>query len=206
MSDCVFCRLLDWPLLYRLSQTLLAPGAEKNVTRKIRDCISRLPPAQCVLDVGCGPASWLWRVGVYPVGLDLTADYTKAFRRQGHSVITGSAAALPFRDGSFDGIWSIGLLHHLTDNVARQAVREMLRVCRPGGYLVVFDAVLPEPAWQRPLAYALRKMDRGGYVRQQVHLTSLLPTDHPWTVERFVYASTGLEMLGCYVTRESSRT
>jgi len=201
MNDCVVYRLLERPWLYRLSQSLLAPGAEKSITYKIKGCIAKLPSAQRILDVGCGPSSWLWRVGVYPVGLDLSADYTKVFGRHGEPVITGSAAALPFPDGCFDGVWSIGLLHHLTDNVARQAVIEMLRVCRPGGYLVIFDAVLPEPAWKRPIAYALRKMDRGRYVRQQIHLTSLLSVDQPWTVERFEYASTGLELLGCYVIR-----
>src|SRR5262249_46455859 len=131
-NECVLYRLLERPSLYRLSQSLLAPGAKNNITRKIKGCIAKLPSANRILDVGCGPASWLWRVGVYPVGIDLTADYTKAFRRQGYPVITGSAAALPFHDGSFDGIWSIGLLHHLPDNVVRQAIKEMLRVCRPG--------------------------------------------------------------------------
>lgn len=79
----------------------------------------------------------------------------------------------------------------------------MLRVSRPGGYLVILDAALPEPAWKRPVAYALRRLDRGRFVRRQAHLISLLPSSQFWTVERFDYTVTGLELLGCYWVRRS---
>jgi ubiquinone/menaquinone biosynthesis C-methylase UbiE len=194
-------RILDWPWVYRLSQVLLAPGAEKEIAKKISECMTTLPHADRILDVGCGPSSWLWRVGLHPTGLDLSSAYTVAFSHHRDPVINGSACELPIRDHCFDGVWSIGLLHHLSDNMARRAVTEMLRVCRPGGYVAIFDAVLPEPSWKRPLAYVLRKADRGGYVRRQGHLTSILPSEQRWAIDRFEYASTGLEMLGCCAIR-----
>jgi SAM-dependent methyltransferase len=196
--------LLDRPAIYRLSQLLVAPGAEKSITRKIDQLLSQLPSAQHVLDVGCGPSSWLWRARLHPVGLDISADYTAAFGQLGELVVNGSATALPFADECFEGIWSIGLLHHLPDVAVRETLSEMLRVCRTHGYVVVLDAVLPEPVWSRPIAYTLRRLDRGGFVRHQGDLLSLLPSRQSWRTERFSYTYTGLELVGCYFIRSSN--
>ena len=43
----------------------------------------------------------------------------------------GDAAHLPFRDGSFDGVWCIGALHHMP--AWREAISEVARVLRPNG-------------------------------------------------------------------------
>ena len=47
----------------------------------------------------------------------------------------GSALALPFPDGEFDAVYTIGCLHH-TGNLAL-AIEEVRRVLRPGGSAVV---------------------------------------------------------------------
>src|SRR5262245_39518369 len=105
-------------------QALLAPGAEKSITRKIVELSKQMPAGRLVLDVGCGPASWLWGAKLHPVGLDLSFKYTAAFSRAGDLAVTGSAADLPFPDRCFDSVWCIGLLHHLPDSLAQQAVGE----------------------------------------------------------------------------------
>jgi len=197
MNSHMFYRLLERPWIYRLSQLFLAPGGEKAFKQKIKQLLTQLPPAHRILDVGCGPSSWLWRVGLYPVGLDLSFDYTAAFSHHGQTAITGSADALPFLDNSFDGVWSIGLLHHLSDSEARQAVSEMMRICCPGGYVVIFDAVLPEPPWKRPVAWMIRRLDRGRFIRTQFALESILPQCEGWICERLSYSLTGLEGLLC---------
>ena len=197
MCKNVIYRLLERPRIYRLAQLLLAPGAEKTFIQKIKQLLTQLPPAHRILDVGCGPSSWLWRVGLHPVGLDLSLVYTLTFSQKAGPAVTGSAAALPFFDNSFDSVWSIGLLHHLPDDVACQAVSEMVRICRPGGYIVIFDAVLPEPAWQRPVAQIIRKLDRGRFMRTQLNLESILLEHEGWICERFSYSLTGLEGLLC---------
>jgi SAM-dependent methyltransferase len=190
-------RLLERSWVYRLSQFLLAPGAEKAITESIRQLLTQLPPAQRILDIGCGPSSYLWRVGLHPVGLDISSNYTATFTLHGEPAVTGSAASLPFHDGSFNGVWSIGLLHHLSDGEARGAVGEMIRICRPGGYIVIFDAVSPEPAWRRPVAQIVRRLDRGRFMRTQSALETFLLKREGWTCERISYSLAGLEGLLC---------
>jgi SAM-dependent methyltransferase len=193
----VVYRLLEIPWIYRFSQFILAPGGDKALIKKIKQVLKQLPPASRVLDVGCGPSSWLWRVGLCPVGLDLSFAYILTFSQRRGPAVTGSAVELPFLDGSFDSVWSIGLLHHLPDDLARRAVSEMIRICRPGGYIVIFDAVLPEPAWQRPVAQILRRLDRGRFMRTQAALESFLLKREAWVCERISYSLAGLEGLLC---------
>jgi SAM-dependent methyltransferase len=193
----VFYRLLEWPQLYRLTQRILAPGADEAIPQIIGHLLTRLPRAHRMLDIGCGPASWLWRLGLHPVGLDLSPAYMAAVHHHGEPAIIASAAMLPFPDSTFDGVWSFGLLHHLPDDMARQAVREMLRVTCRQGYIVIVDAVLPDSAWRQPLAWALRKLDRGGHVRCQQAFDAILPYPPAWGCERVKYSSLGHEGLFC---------
>ncbi|OGQ98923.1 MAG: hypothetical protein A2505_03285 [Deltaproteobacteria bacterium RIFOXYD12_FULL_55_16] len=190
-------KLLEHPLCYRLSQLVFAPGADSLLTKQLRKTAQTLGLSGPVLDVGCGPASWLWKVSGHPVGLDLSFSYSLAFKESGEIALTGSATALPFANNSFVGVWSIGLLHHLPEKAARQAMQEMLRVCQKGGYVAVFDAVLPVAPWQRPVAYLVRKLDRGRFMRKQAELVSLLPERTDWEINRFTYTLNGLEMLCC---------
>jgi len=192
----IFYRILENPKLYGLCQQILGPGGEKDLMGEIHSMVMTLPSSGRILDVGCGPHSWLWQEGLHPVGLDISISYSQAFRDRKEPAVTGSATALPFHDGAFDGVWSVGLLHHLPENLARQAVVEMVRVTDPSGYCLIFDAALPEPAWRRPIAHLIRKLDRGGFMRTQEALMSLLPGD-PWIVKRFSYSWWGLEGAFC---------
>lgn len=189
--------LLDRPLIYGLSQLLFAPGAERLLVEELRRVVPDFSMAGPMLDVGCGPSSWLWKIGLRPLGLDISPQYSAAFHKDGDPAVTGSALDLPFADAAFGGVWCIGVLHHLPDDAARQAVREMVRVCRPGGYVALFDAVLPVAAWRRPLAYVVRRLDRGRFMRRQVELEDLLVDRQKWHVSRFTYAFNGLEMGLC---------
>jgi len=56
---------------------------------------------------------------------------------------------LPFAEGTFDFVYSIGVLHHLPDPPA--AFRELLRVLRPGGEVAVYLYGRPGPGIRRAL-------------------------------------------------------
>jgi len=202
VSEASIYRLLEIPWIFRLQRKLLAPGGDRAFIRKITSLQEQLPAARMLLDVGCGPASWLFGVGEHPLGLDRSLSYVQEYVERGERAVVGSAGGLPFRSGRFDGVWSIGLLHHLPDDVAAAAVQEMLRVCRPDGYVVVLDAVMPRRAWRRPLAYALRRLDRGRFVRSESALRNLFPPQLNWRSDRFTFAATGLEALVLWARRD----
>ena len=192
-----FQNLLSIPWCYRLSQAVFAPGADKKLTTILNKRKKELPVPGLLLDVGCGPASWLWKIDWDPIGLDVSYEYAQAFKKNGQNATTGSAFQLPFVDEAFDGIWCIGVLHHLQDDQATQTIAEMLRVCKSNGYVIIQDAVLPESTIRRPVAALIRRMDRGKNMRTREQLEALLPDAEKWAIRRYTYTYNGLEMLEC---------
>ena len=113
----------------------------------------------------------------------------------GGVAVASDATKLPFANGSFDSVWCFGLLHHLDDGPAMQAVAECRRVCKPGGSIVVLDAVLPRSALLRPIPYVIRRFDRGAHVRTQSQMRALFARPDEWQESRQTYALNGLELL-----------
>jgi ubiquinone/menaquinone biosynthesis C-methylase UbiE len=112
-------------------------------------------PEDTSLDVACGPgllACAFARVVRHSVGIDLTpAMLEQARKTQGelglHNLTwhQGDVNSLPFPDAHFSIVSSRFAFHHLEDPLA--ALREMRRVCKPGGRVVVADmAPAPEKA------------------------------------------------------------
>ncbi|MFZ0961355.1 MAG: class I SAM-dependent methyltransferase [Terriglobia bacterium] len=188
-------RVLEIPWVYQVSQAVLAPGGARIIAKHLSRSFAPVPTPARVLDVGCGPSSFLWNFGMKPVGLDLCHAYAKKFRDGGYLSVTASAAGLPFPADSFDLVFSASLLHHLPDTMARETVREIVRVTRPGGQAVLFDPVLPKAAWRRPQAWALCKLDRGRFIRSQGDYESCILGAREWKTFRFTHTYLGAEGL-----------
>jgi ubiquinone/menaquinone biosynthesis C-methylase UbiE len=98
-----------------------------------------ISPSSRILEAGCGTGlvmSVLRSRGATDlVGIDLSSGMLSAARRDGERVAQASVTALPFADASFDVAYSFKVLAHVPD--IRLALREMARVVRPGGTLVV---------------------------------------------------------------------
>ncbi|MGK9172355.1 malonyl-ACP O-methyltransferase BioC [Yokenella regensburgei] len=113
-------------------------------------------PVRNVLDAGCGPGSTghYWRrLGAQVTAFDLSVPMLDEARQQqtAHHYVQGDIEAMPFPDGQFCLAWSNLAVQWC--NSLRQAVNELCRVVRPGGY-VAFTTLahgsLPElnQAWR----------------------------------------------------------
>jgi len=180
------------PLAYRASQAVFAPGAQRSLTDALRAWSRRHDAGELVLDAGCGPRSWLRTVGVRPVGVDRSPAAIRTFHRSSEAGVVASATALPFRTGALDSAWCFGLLHHLPDADAATAVRELQRVTKPGGHVVVFDGIHPGSGGP-PLARVIRRLDRGRWMRTRAGLTALLDRGGVWDHEPLRYSALGLD-------------
>lgn len=187
-------QILDFPLLYSLPQHIFAPGADAYISKIIYRLLSELPKSKRLLDVGCGPSSWLFKQNIKPIGLDINPSYIEKYNVVAEGYV-GSSDNLPFGSQSFDGIWSIGLLHHLSKKQAQGSIKEMMRVCNKGGYVVILDAVMPTTPIKQPLSYFIRKLDRGKFMRSSKQNKELLPNPNEWKISRFTYSYTGLELM-----------
>ncbi|MGY2066928.1 class I SAM-dependent methyltransferase [Blastococcus sp. SYSU DS0619] len=115
-----------------------------------------LRPGLDLLDVGCGPGTITVDLAarVAPgrvLGLDLSPDPLDEARANAErtgvaaTFAVGDVYALDLPDDSFDVVHAHQVLQHLTDPVA--ALREMARVCRPGGVIAVRDVDYAATTW-----------------------------------------------------------
>ncbi len=107
----------------------------------------RIPPDMLqggrILDAGCGMGRWSYAAAKSGarkvVGFDLHdgVHAARALTRDTGRVdlVKADVFALPFRPGAFDGIVSIGVLHHTGDTYG--AIRALLPLLRPGGRIFI---------------------------------------------------------------------
>jgi SAM-dependent methyltransferase len=126
------------------------PFAERGWVTLARAFAKMVPaPAGArLLDVGCGTGSSRTiyaRAGRY-VGVDHSFAAVRFARgtRTEDAWLGGDALQLPFADRSFDIVAFSSVLHHIADRTG--ALREALRVLRPGGSVFAFDPNLLHPA------------------------------------------------------------
>jgi SAM-dependent methyltransferase len=92
-----------------------------------------------ILDAGCGTGNNLRHLALRgsAVGIDLSEQALGFCRRRGVAVARAELLALPFPDACFDGVTSFDVLYHRWVSDDRVATRELARVIRPGGWLLV---------------------------------------------------------------------
>ncbi|MGV3719547.1 MAG: methyltransferase domain-containing protein [Actinomycetota bacterium] len=164
-----------------------------------------------VLDLGARRSPYTSSLPGLVVGLDLPAEddarlgfsasSLNRFSRGRHVAVFGRGEAMPFPDNFFDTVLMIEVIEHVEGD--EQAVREIRRVLKPGGRLVITTpngATFPEPAKYHLRHYtpeALR--DLVGQELQVERLWQLFPDGLLWkesvrSVQRMLSRGKPLEL------------
>jgi SAM-dependent methyltransferase len=96
--------------------------------------IAALPAGATVLEIGVGTgrdANGFIEAGHAVVGVDLSPAFAQHARATGAAVTLATARALPFRDASFDALWTMSTLMHIPNTAIYGALRELRRVLSP---------------------------------------------------------------------------
>ena len=128
---------------YDITNTVLSLGRDRYWRRATRNALDVSPGAR-VLDLAAGTAvstEELARSGAWCVAADFSVGMLLAGKSRAVPKVAGDATRLPFADQTFDAVTISFGLRNVVDHEA--ALREMARVTKPGGRLVVCEFSTP---------------------------------------------------------------
>lgn len=128
---------------YDITNTVLSLGQDRAWRRATRAALS-IGPGDVVLDLAAGTAVStveLAKSGAWCVAADFSVGMLHAGLTRPVPKVAADATKLPFADGSFDAVTISFGLRNVVDHSA--GLREMARVTKPGGRLVVCEFSTP---------------------------------------------------------------
>jgi SAM-dependent methyltransferase len=115
-------------------------GRKVRRPRLLQACVNLLPKGGLVLDLGCGAGQdvrGLRRRHYRAFGLDLSKILLRHARRGSRRMplVRADMRDLPLRRRVLDGVWAAASLIHLPKPTAKNLLRELHDLVRPGGML-----------------------------------------------------------------------
>ena len=130
-----------YPIMFRIEQShWWYTGRRKILMSFVEDICRRVTDRRPrILDVGCGTGANLLMLSQYgdAEGVDISQDALAFCRERGlANVKLGAGEKLPYEDATFDLVTALDVVEHMDDDLA--GLREMRRVLRPGGRVLLF--------------------------------------------------------------------
>jgi SAM-dependent methyltransferase len=134
--------------LKRLGRNVLLSD---NSKQKEYDFVwKQLSSCDKILDIGCGVGLFMNFAPDRIIGIDINPNNVDFCKTKDFQVFVGDALNLEFPDNSFEGVHSSHVMHVFAPDQAMSFVKEMCRVCKPGGKIVVSLKHDHPYFWQNP--------------------------------------------------------
>jgi ubiquinone/menaquinone biosynthesis C-methylase UbiE len=183
----------------------------------VKDCEMRLvkellqPKAgELIIDGGCGTGLFtadMLASGAHVAGLDLSLPMVSRAAAKFHSMafspLVSDMSALPFKNSSFDKTVSVTALEFIED--AREAVKELFRVTRGGGVVVVatLNSLSPWATRRKKETEEKETIFSRAFFRSPQELLDLMPL--PATIRTAVHFPKDSDLLTAIMLEEEGR-
>ncbi|KAK6098897.1 tRNA methyltransferase, has a role in tRNA modification [Batrachochytrium dendrobatidis] len=149
--------------------------------------LKEMPAGSLGADIGCGNGKYLdINPDLFVLGSDRSLNLINICHDRGFEAMVCDNLSLPYRSNSFDFAISIAVIHHFaTPQRRKTAIKELLRILRPGGRALIFVWALEQES-----------KSKRQYTSQDVFV--------PWKMPRRIYAAKVDEQESQQQTRQDS--
>lgn len=173
-----------WKLQYDKRATLDIPDHKKSFWSKegheqlqevTFHLVGKIRDAKTILDVGCGPGIYckkLSEIGYDVIGVDYSEN-TVELAKQKYPELTFKVADgynLPFENGQFDIVLSIGALQCILDH--EQFIKELIRVSKKA---VIVSTLLKKKKSKDPMRTLREQLKADAFPCREYHVSEILP-------------------------------
>jgi len=135
----------EYEKLFRLQETYWWFKGKAYLVEKLLQSKYSYSDALQILDAGCGTGYITKQLARYGqvTGLDMADIALEFCAKNGlKNLQKGSVSDMPFRDEQFDLVCALDILYHRAVENDEQAIRELYRVLKPGGRLIITTSAM----------------------------------------------------------------
>jgi SAM-dependent methyltransferase len=176
-------KVLEIPLVFRLQQRLCNNygSVRAEFEKELGGGKHRY------LDVGCSTGASVSQLFDLKnedyTGIELVPEYAAIAQRMNPDgkFLAMDARKMDLPDAAYDRILFLAVMHHMSDDVCRDALKEAHRVLEPGGKVLIAENIFTSGRFWSTL---FLRHDRGEFIREPAGYRALVDEERLWRVER----------------------
>jgi tRNA (uracil-5-)-methyltransferase TRM9 len=157
MEQSIFLHTMEKESVHKIYSTIAKhfDSTRYSLWKGVKAYLESLTSGSTLLDIGCGNGKYLSvRKDCLNFGCDTCPELIEIAKEKHKeaNVLVANGRCLPYGSNSFDAVYSVAVLHHIsTEEGRREFLKEMIRVWNRNqpGFLSVWSVDAVKPSWRK---------------------------------------------------------